>query len=700
MLLRTTALALVMSAAFNNGGALAQSGSTTDAEELNDVVVVTAQRREQNLLEVPISVSVIGGDAIEKEGITSTADLEALVPSLDYGGGSTRSYTRPLIRGIGDTINNGTDSNVGVYLDDVPLPTFLADFDLIDVERVEVLRGPQGTLFGQNSLAGAVNVITRQPSDELEAVLQLGYGSFEEFDAQAYISGPLSDRVRVKLVAKYNEFGGFVDNTAIGGTVDPSESISLRGVLTYDVTDDLKFDLIADYNDDQGSYLDFVPFGEFEKFEPDGNFSNRDNAGVTAKVAYSGGNYDITSITSYREFTNNDSISSEGIANTFLHDQSQLSQEIRLSSSFGDSFDWLLGLYYYDESFTQDQINQFPPVLDLRLDAEIDTQTYAVFGDFTYAVTPKLDFVGGLRYTSVELEGGVDTSFFSDFFPGFFPPVNLAFSNSSELKFEQVSARAALLYKLTDDVSVFTSYATGFKPGTFSLYSFQPNDPPIDEETAASYEIGLRGSLFDKKFDFDFTAFYVDYEGRFSLEEVPGTTGGGSRFAINNPGDGISKGIEAAAGWQVTDNFRLTTSIALLDTELQDYVVNQFDGTLDVLADFSGNSFAQAPDLRATIGWDYTQSLTDSLDGFFRGRWRYNDEFFVDDLNTEEIDSYNLTSLSIGVQSERVTASIDAENLFDEYYVINATDFFLETQGRLATPGQPQSFMARVRVRY
>ncbi|MEM8986741.1 MAG: TonB-dependent receptor [Pseudomonadota bacterium] len=698
MLFRTAAIALLTTTALQSNTALAQSASASAGD--GEVIVVTAQRREQNLLEVPISVSVVTGDMINKEGITSTAELEALVPSLDFGSGATRAYTRPLIRGIGDTINNGTDSNVGVYLDDVPLPTFLADFDLIDVERVEVLRGPQGTLFGQNSLAGAVNVITRKPSNEFEAALQLGYGSFEEFDAQAYVSGPLSDSVRVKLVANYNEFGGFVDNTATGGKVDPSESISLRGVLTYDVTDDLTINLIADYNDDEGSYLDFVPINEYDKFEPDGNFSNRDNFGVTAKVSYSGANYDITSITSYREFTNSDFISSAGIANTFMHDQNQLSQEVRLSSSFGDNFDWLLGLYYYDESFTQDQRNQFPPVLDLNLDAEIDTQTYAVFGDFTYAVTPKLDFVGGLRYTSVELEGGVDTDFFSDFFPGLFPPVSLAFSNPNDLKFEQVSARAALLYKLTDDISVFASYASGFKPGAFSLYSFQENDPSIDEETADSYEIALRGSLFDNKFDFDFTAFYVDYEGRFSLEDVPGTAGGVSRFAFQNPGNGVSKGIEAATGWQVTDNFRLTTSFVLLDTELQDYVVNEYDGTQDVLIDFSGNSFAQAPDFRATIGWDYTQAITDEIEGFFRGRWRYNDEFFAGDDNAEEIDSYNLTSLSVGVQNDRFTASVDVENVFDEYYVINATDFFVDTQGRLATPGRPQSFMARVRVRY
>ncbi len=707
MLLRTTALAVVMTAGFQVSAASAQSAAGADADGLGEVIIVTTQRREQNLLDVPVSVSVVSGDTLEKEGVTSTADLEALVPSLDFPSGGTRSYTRPLIRGIGDGLNNGTDSNVGVYIDDVPLPTFLADFDLIDVERVEVLRGPQGTLFGQNSLAGAINIVTRGASDELQASAQLGYGSFDEYDVQAYVSGPITDRVRGKLVASYNEFGGFVDNTATGGQIDPSETIGLRGVLSADLTDKLTADLTLDYNDHQGSYLESVPLGELEKNEPLGNFSNRDTFGAALKLNYVGENYSVTSISAYREFTNEDQLTAALTGGDFFggfnNDQTQFTQEIRLSSSFGDNIDWLVGAYYYDESFAQDQTAEQVGFFDLTFEGEGETQTYAVFGDVTFAVTPKFDIVGGLRYTSVETEGSV----ISDGSVIFNGPIE----NNPDISTEKVSARAALLYRLSDDVTVFGSYANGFKPGQFSYYSTAPNDATVDSEEADSYELGLRGSALDGCLDFDVTGFYVEYDNRQVLAAVPGTFG--SVQGLTNAGENsTSQGIELALGYDVTENFRLTGSLATMKTELNDFVVNDFVITgfdlvnfvpigMDTDVDKSGSAFSFAPEFRATVGWDYTHQLTQNVDGFIRGRWRYVDEQFTSDDEDPltQIESYNLINLSVGVETEKVVFSVDANNLADEYYPVN---LFLDSGSGevVAVPGVPQSFMARVRFRY
>ncbi|MEM8985832.1 MAG: TonB-dependent receptor [Pseudomonadota bacterium] len=700
MIRKTLAIALFTTTALQANGVLAQavgSGEVLDRE----VITVTAQRREQNLLEVPVSVTVISGDLLEREGVTSTADLEALVPSLDFPSGGSRSYTRPLIRGIGDGLNNGTDSNVGVYIDDVPLPTFLADFDLIDVERVEVLRGPQGTLFGQSSLAGAINIITRQASDELEASLQLGYGSFDEYDAQAFVSGRLSENVRGKLVASYNEFGGFVDNTATGGKIDPSETFGLRGVLSADVTEQLTADLTLDYNDHEGSYVDTVPLGQFQKNEPLGNFSNRDTFGAALKLTYEAENYSITSISAYREFTNEDLLSAVlpggDFFGGFSNEQDQFTQEIRLASNFGDNVDWLLGAYFYDESFTQDQSVEQVGLFNLTFDGEGETQTYAVFGDITFSVTPNFDIIGGLRYTSVDTEGRVVTGG--------------VIENNPEVKTERVSVRAALLYRLTDNVTVFGSYANGFKPGQFSFYSTIPDDVTVEEETADSYELGLRGSAFSGQLDFDVTGFYVEYDGRQALTTIPNSFG--SVFGLTNAGDGsTSQGIEVSLGLQVTDSLRLTGALATADTEFNDFVVNDFVVTgfdvvnmipigMDQDVDFSGNAFPFAPEVRATIGAEYVHAISDGLDGFIRGRWRYVDGQFASSDNDPalSIDSYDLTSLSVGLETKRVVYSVDANNLFDEYYPVNlALD---AASGQVAAvPGTPQSFMARVRVRY
>ncbi|MEM6680878.1 MAG: TonB-dependent receptor [Pseudomonadota bacterium] len=701
MLLRTTALALISSALLPSlyANAQAPAGDDDDLRDL-EVIFVTSQRREQSLLDVPISVSVISGDSLEDENILSTAELGALVPSLNFPGGGTRAFNRPLIRGIGDSIPNGTDSNVGVYLDDVPLPNYLADFDLLDVSRVEVLKGPQGTLFGQNGLAGAINVITRGATDEIDAAAQIAYGSFEEFDVQGYISGPITDGIRAKLVARYNEFGGFIDNTATGGKIDPADSISLRGVLTFDVTEEITLDVIADYSDFNGSNVNDVPLGTYEKAEPAGNFGRRDNFGIAARVNYDGEAFDVVSITSYREFTYDDFLSSLGFANTFVNDQRQFSQEVRFSSSIGDKVDWLVGGYFFDENFTQDQSNMLTGLLDLSFSSETNNQTIAAFGDVTIHVTDRLDVIGGLRYTNVGVDGGVDTDFFSNFAPGLAPPVNLMFENNSDLNFDEVSARAALLFRVTDDITLFGTWANGFKPGTFSLFSFQPNDPSVGTETANSFEIGLRGTLFDNRVSFELAAFTISYDNRQTTEDVPFTGGGVVR--ITNAGEGSrSQGIEASGSWQVTNTFTLSTSFAYLDTELENFVINQFLGT-DVDVDLSGNEFFFAPNIRATIGWDYTQPITSSIAGFLRGRWRYVGEQFADDANDLVIESYNLVNLSAGAEVGKFIISLDVENVFDEYYALNLTDagstMFTGVLG--AIPGAPRSFLGRVRFRF
>ena len=668
----------------------------------NDVIIVTTQRREQSLLEVPVSVSVISGETLEREGIMSSAELEALVPSLNFPNSGSRSYTRPLIRGIGENDNNGTASNITVYVDDVPLPIFLADLDLIDVERVEVLRGPQGTLFGQNSLAGAINVVTQQPSDEFTASVRLGYGSFEEFDAQGLVSGPISEAMRGKLVLSYNDFGGFIDNTLSGGKIDPSETVGIRAVLSADLSARLTADLTLDHDDLQGSYVDGVPFGEFRKNEPaGGNFSDRVSSGASLRLNYEGENFNLTSISAYREFTNDDLLTIQfptgDLFGGFDNDQTQFTQELRLSSSFGDNVDWLLGAYYFDESFSQVQSVEQVGLFSLDFNGSGDTETFAVFGDVTIGITPKLDLVGGLRYTSVETVGDVVTGG--------------VISNNNEISTDRISSRAAVLYKISDNITLFGSYSSGFRPGTFSYYSTIPGDATVDKETAESFELGFRGSVFEGTFDFDATLFHVNYDNRQILSTVPGTFGG--VFGLTNAGDGsTSQGLELAAGWQVTENLRLTGSLATLDTELNNFIVNDFMVTgfdavnlvpigMDVDVDFSGNSFSDAPELRMTLGFDYNQNITSEVDGFVRGRWQFvDDQFSGSDNNPDTaIDSYSIANVSTGVQFGQIEFSLEANNLFDEYYP-EALSTDPVTGSLVAIPGVPQSFMARFRYTY
>lgn len=681
---------LAASAVLHGTTALAQQVSSGEDDDMVlEVITVTAQRREQNLIDVPLSLSVLSGDVLAQQGITSTAEIVALVPNLNFPDGGTRSYTRPVIRGVGEGVNNGTDSSVGVYLDDVPLPTFLSDFDLIDVERVEVLRGPQGTLFGQNSLSGAINIITRRPGNEFDSGFEIGYGSFDDFDVQGYVAGPVADGVRAKLVGRYNDFGGFIDNTAVGGKIDPHEAIALRGVVSFDLGEQATLDVVADYNDDDGSYVNAVPLNEYEKFEPAGNFSVRDNLGIAAKLNFAAEGFDLISITSYREFTNDDFLTTSGFANGFFNDQSQWSQEIRLSSANDEGMSWLVGLYAYDENFTQVQTNVLEPILRLAFDGEGDTRTYAAFGDITVPVTSRLDLTAGVRYTDISKEGVVNTSLFSNFAPGVLPPVDVAFENVNDIGFGRASVRASILYRLADNVSLFGSFANGFRPGNFSFYSVQPNDPSVDEEVGQNYEIGIRGVAFDGRLSFDVTGFILEYEDRITLEAVPGTGGAVSR--LTNAGEATSRGIEASLAASLTDAFSVTAALAVLDTEFDEFVTTS--------ADLTGNEFGFAPGLTLNLGWDYSVPVTDSIDAFIRGNWRYVDEHFLDDENVFVQESYSLVRLSVGANIGRFVVSLDVNNLLDEYYTyVQST--IPGVPGIVATPGMPRAYMGRVRFQY
>ncbi|MEM8987076.1 MAG: TonB-dependent receptor [Pseudomonadota bacterium] len=695
MLLRTTALGLALSAVMPASYAFAQTLSTSGAVLAADVIVVTAQRREQDLTEVPLSLTVVNGDLIDKEGITSTSELETLVPSLSFVSSGTRTFTRPIIRGIGDNIVNGTDSNVGVYLDDVPLPSYLANFDLLDVERVEVIRGPVGTLFGQSGLAGAINVITRSPSDEVEAAGQISYGSYDELDVQAYISGPITDRARAKLVARYRDFGGFIDNELTGEKFDPSENVGLRGVLSFDATDALTIDITADYADDQGAEAQYVPFESYTFNTLDEFFSNRENFGVSGRIKYSGDDIDVVSITAYREFEYED-LAEIGATFAFENTQRQFSEEIRVSSSIGDNFNWLLGGYFFDEHFTQNQLVDIPFFINTTYDAEVNTQTIAVFGDATYALTPALDITAGLRYSTINVDGFVITNQ-TNFV---FPPLGLSvFNNPQDLNFNEVSGRVALLYRATDDISLFASWSNGFKPGTFSLYSVQNDDPAVGSETANSFDLGVRGVAFDDMLTFDASVFYVLYDDRQTFEQVPGT--GGGVLGFTNAGEGsYSRGVEASTNLKVNDYLSISASATYMDTEQKGAVVNQFDTTSfqDVDVDASGNEFGLASNFRSTVGIDYSQPITNNISGFIRGRWRFVDSFFSSDANNPatEVDSYHLANISAGVTVNQFTVSLEVENLFDEYYPLLIQDF----GGLIATPGSPRSIVGRIRFRY
>ncbi len=677
-------------------------------------IIVTARKMEESLQDVPISITAFSAEEIEAHGIKSLEDLGPSVPNFDLTRGQGYSVETSIsIRGITtrDTAA-GFDPTVAVILDDVYIGRAIGfNTTLLDLERIEILRGPQGTLQGRNVVGGAINLTTSRPGDEFHARAKASYGRFNTYSVGGVVSGPLQPGVVAgKLAVSRGEGDGAAQNVDLDEDQGGTETTALRGQLRFTPSPNLEILLTADYTTDdivdQGLDTDPNPtitkpskLLRDRKYGGDfANSSERDVYGGAANVYYDFANgMRFTSITSYRGFELDSELDQDAGANIangggiIVHsrasrEQDQFNQEVRLQSAEGQSLRWLVGAYYFHENLDTLGAGIFGPYIPgvgalgsfNTSDGTVKTADYAVFGSLGFDLSDRLSVTVGMRYDNNKRDLDITESIAFDGFlppplPGYPPTPYVALSAANPLpdSFATVVPLATheasvhdkeptgdvtLSYSWTDDVSTYLKYSRGFKGSGFNAqFSYGQAGGIVDPEFVDSYEIGLRSTLLDRRVRFNATGFYMEYSDQQLVDYIIGPAG--ITFITRNEPKTEVHGAEIELVAVLAEGLDLFAGLGLMDAEFK-------------AGNNKGNTPFNSPDMKLSTGLQYIRPIGDNLELFLFGSASYSDDYYTNDNNIplSHQQSYWMLDARAGVQSAdgRWSVRVYGQNLLDE----------------------------------
>jgi iron complex outermembrane receptor protein len=714
------------------GTASAQSG-TVSAESAAgtgqlEEVVVTAQKRAENNQKVPVAVTAFDASALEAANINTAEDLAQLTPGLVMSRGE-RTLT-PYLRGVGSDVNTvGFESSVAVYVDGVYFTRLSPGFlGLSDVERVEVLKGPQGTLFGRNASAGLINVITVDPSlNETTGELTLGYGNYERSTAEGRVSAPLGDKVAASLAFSYGHQGEGYGVNKVTGNKDFFESgYTLRGKLLFQPSDATRILLTGYYMDsdfgDKGNTYPGTTQGyetpPFAGFPPLGNFYDHraDKDGRSESQAYGGslkieqdvGFATLSSITAYQHVLENQSFDADYLDRPeFVVEASvpqyTITQELQLASPSGDSFQWTTGLFYFQNH------GEYPPIAfhglafpvdEVRLYGEQTAKSYAAYAQGTFKLTDQLSATLGARYTydDIAAKGHTVLNIGGNL-------VDLGGPPDDSTTGSRNTFRAALDYQITPDAMVYASFNSGYKAGTYSILPYSPE--PAKPELLDAYEVGVKTEFFDRKVRLNGAVFYYDIKDPQILIIA------GNAATVANAESADVKGAELDLEMAVTPELTLRLAGSYVDAKYTKFTnapalypnpntdpAFPIGGTLPPTSiDASDTQMIRAPKVQYTASAHYAVETgvgTLSLNADYA----YMGDFFWHPDHVLEQDAYGLLGARAALSlSNNIDISIWGRNLTDEKYV----NFVIEQAGPAGYPytaGPPRTYGATIGYRF
>lgn len=701
-------------------------------------IIVTAQRREQSLQDVPISITAISGDQIDRMAIDTPSQLIAHAPNVNFQM-PTGALGFPIFNIRGVTLLDFSDSNeasVAVYSDDVYLGSpAMQNQTLFDVERVEILRGPQGTLYGRNATGGLVNFISRRPSSSFEDYVSGRFGSDDEYVVEAALSGPIAgDVVRARIAGRTagrdgwqrnafngNRLGGVDENIAIRALVEiePSPDWLLTANFHYGSIegdeDGRAFfgaavpgsapavrcapaQILASQCSNAQGFIDPDPRPDRVWSEEDSLPVDVENIGGWFRIEGDLGFAQLTSITSYDHVSKLDTLDADQSPSpagrlTLVYDTTheQYSQELRLSGE-SDLIDWIVGGYYYHDT-------RFFTATLIRLGgngswADQTVETGAVFGQVTIKPTPDINLTAGLRYTVDNRELGGLARIASGGVPGTRLGTQL-YLIQRELDTERVTWRLAADWHFAPDQMVYASVSTGFKSGAFNTLLPSTNSAavvPADPESITAYEVGVRGRILDGLATYSIAAFFTDYHNIQAQGTLANPTPVSSLDTI---GDGAIYGLEAELTARPVDGLSLSFGMGLLDTKIETDPGFLFNGTA-----IDGNRLVMAPSVsvNGTIRYEAEIGGFGTLYAAADARYQSRVYFGPDNLPTETQPGYGLVNADIGLILPSGNTEIGAfvRNLTDTTYFVHGVDSGGATQVGYQW-GRPRTWGVRVR---
>ncbi len=740
----TTRIALKTLALSASAMALAH---TAPAMAQVEEIIVTAQKVEENVQDVPIAITAVSGDRLVQAGVISLENISTVVPSVTFRKGTTSANSAIVMRGVGTiSFSVAAEPSVSTVVDGVVLSrSGQAFMDLVDLQRLEVLRGPQGTLFGRNASAGLVNIVSKGGTDDFQAEVNADWFEGEEYRLRAAISGPLAENLTARLTGFYGTFDGNITNIFGGrnNTVNGYERYGLRGIMDYD--DGVNsVRLIADYykaDDDccvdvtgasRGAVQDAllalpggVALGENQRFV------NNDLVTATQDEQWSltgSGDFDITDthtlsiVLGYRNWFNRELREGDFLPRAIvgagqLHDDGvvkteQVSAEIRLASDQTKPFFYQVGAFAWQSDNTQDftrrgitcntstlaalpggaipcnlndTVNTLFPFATSR--SEVRSVNYALFGQATYQLTEQLALTGGLRYTWDDLEfmhRRAPAQNATNGAPVAGPGTNLnpaggllsAGGNGTNVSRGStsngnLSGRAAIEFKPTEDVLVYGSYTRGYKGPAFNVFfnHTAPNNAvPIDEELSDSFEIGVKSQFLDNRVQLNVAAFTVEYDGFQANNFIVVNTATISN--LTNAGTVKSEGFEADLVVNPVDGLNLRASAAYADARVKEFNPNPTTNAPDAR---NGTKLPLAPEFVYTIGGDYTKELG-GVTLYLNTDYRHTSRQWSDlgQAASTVIDPYGVWNASLGFSDpdDKYRVTFHARNITDESYVL------------------------------
>lgn len=707
----------------------AQAPQATQVEE----IVVTARRREESLREVPVAVTALGAERLEQTGAADITVLQQQSPNatVQVARGSNSTLIS-FIRGVGQQDPLwGFEPGVGLYVDDVYIARPQgAVLDIFDIERIEVLRGPQGTLYGRNTIGGAIKYVTSRIAPEPELTVRGAVGSYDQRDLIVTGSAPLGDTLRIGAAVASYERDGFGTNLTTGAEHYDKDVLAARVSLEWAPTSDLFFRLAYDHVEDDSNARhghravagalpgsDVLP-GVYDTRSGLGDANSVETNGVSLTGEWTINDLvTFKSITAYRDGYTDTVIDFDGTPNPTLdipayYSDEQFTQEFQLLFN-GARWQGVAGVYYLD-GHAEGAFDTVLGNLGLTIGngGYVDTESYAVFADFSIDLSDRLRLAIGARYTEDEKTGHVNRATYLGV--GRTPltggaaavPLlqNTLYTNTRS--FSQFTPRISLSYDLNDDLTGYAAYSQGFKSGGFDMRGDASATPDTvdgyDPETVDSYELGLKGYAFNRRLSFSSALFYADYQDQQVTTQVPaGTT---IASFVDNVGASTIYGAELEGSLWLTDSLTANFAVGWLEATFDEFI--RYDLGAGQYEDISDLVVAQnAPNWSGYLGLTWTgQAFGGALAVTPSVSYRGDFHQFEYPNPLLDQDGYALVDLSVVWTSpdDRWTLGLHGKNLTDEEYRIGGYTFpgAVFDDSITAFYGPPRTWTAALQVRF
>jgi len=668
-------------------------------------LIVTAQKTEENIQKIPMSVNVLDEFAIEDVSIKDTTDIASYIPNFNT---THLGFARINIRGISNT--GIGDPAVALYIDGISYADLYAfSSPLFDIERIEILKGPQGTLYGKNTEAGVINIITKAPSNEIERKINLELGNYHKRQMMGTISGPIiKDKLFLKLSALRSQRDGYIKNIYTDSNIANQETISARVNTIYNINENLKANLILSYtrrNTDGGWAM--VPIdrnvyniatgynlNNFETaYDYVGDSSSKTKASIF-KLDYEHKNFNFTSVTGYRKMDNYDNLDADYTPNKFYYgtqrrNTNSLNQEFRLSSKNNSSFKWLVGTYFNKEDIEHDLISIFdeigasmygvPVGAEDRVESDLSSKDMSIFGQSTLRfLDDSLGVTAGLRYekSTRGMENRTHT------FMGYntVAPIKDLEKDSSI-----VLPKLTLDYQLNDDIMFYTTASKGYKAGGYSFAVDDATLAEFDPEISESIEFGVKSNFPNLGLVFNIAAFSTkvkDYQDRVLLNPMTVIQANVSKVNI--------KGLELETSYNINENFTFFGSFGMTTAKYGEYI--------DPITkeNFKDNDVALNPKHDLSLGLKYRGG-----NGFFASVEMQNvGEKYLDRSNKAKADDYTLYNAKLGYEQDTWDIYLTMKNLTNKEYYLDASDMSSMGIGYMASVGEPRTFNVSFNYRF